>query len=164
VYISIYPEVLYKGGYDRLDKRLRYDKNNRIYQHEWYIVRRGLMQYSIISPMTGCPSCTSDFGPTWLDNGVNTMFPLEYGAWEYDFETMRKKFGKELRGIGNIDKKAFSKDRKAVDHEVERAKRLVDLGGFVSCPDHWIPIDSEWDLVRYYCGNASSCKVRVFAV
>lgn len=39
--------------------------------------------------------------PVWLDNGVNTMFPVEYGAWEYDFETMRKKFGKELRGVMN---------------------------------------------------------------
>jgi uroporphyrinogen decarboxylase len=108
-------------------------------------------KYGIDIISVDCDGYIEDLVPAWLDNGVNTMFPLEYGAWEYDFETMRKKFGKELRGIGNINKKAFSQDRKAVDHEIERAKRLVDLGGFVPCPDHWIPIDSEWDLVRYYC-------------
>jgi uroporphyrinogen decarboxylase len=89
--------------------------------------------------------------PTWLDNGVNTMFPIEYGAWEYDFSTMRKNFGKELRGIGNINKNALAKDKKAVDQEIERAKRLVDLGGFVPCLDHRIAPNAEWDLTRYYC-------------
>jgi uroporphyrinogen decarboxylase len=98
-----------------------------------------------------CDGYIDDLVPVWLDNGVNTMFPVEYGAWEYDFETMRKKFGKELRGVGNIKKNALAQDKKAVDHEVERAKRLVDLGGFVPCPDHRIAPDAEWDLTRYYC-------------
>jgi uroporphyrinogen decarboxylase len=98
-----------------------------------------------------CDGYINDLVPAWLDNGVNTMFPVEYGAWEYDFETMRKKFGKELRGVGNIKKNALAQDKKAVDHEVERAKRLVDLGGFVPCPDHRIAPDAEWDLTRYYC-------------
>jgi uroporphyrinogen decarboxylase len=98
-----------------------------------------------------CDGFVEDLVPVWLDNGVNTMFPIEYGAWEYDFSSMRKKFGKELRGVGNINKNALSKDKKAVDQEVERAKRLVDLGGFIPCLDHRIAPDAEWDLVRYYC-------------
>ena len=28
---------------------------------------------------------------------------------------------------------------------------LVDLGGFIPCPDHRIPPDAEFDLVCYYC-------------
>ena len=79
------------------------------------------------------------------------MFPIEYGSWDYDFSVMRKKFGRELRGVGNINKNVMSKNRKAIDEEVERAKRLVDLGGFVPCPDHRIAPDAEWDLVKYYC-------------
>jgi uroporphyrinogen decarboxylase len=98
-----------------------------------------------------CDGFVEDLVPVWLDNGVNTMFPIEYGAWEYDFSGMRKKFGKELRGVGNINKNALSKDKKAVDQEVERAKRLVDLGGFIPCLDHQIAPDAKWDLVRYYC-------------
>ena len=92
-----------------------------------------------------------DLVPVWLDNGVNTMLPLEVGSWEYDFSAMRKKFGKEVRGIGNMDKQCLLKDKKAVDHQVERAKRLVDLGGYVPCFDHRIAPEAEWDLVKYYC-------------
>ncbi|MCL2070597.1 MAG: hypothetical protein FWH19_06400 [Treponema sp.] len=108
-------------------------------------------KYGIDIVSVDCDGYVEDLVPVWLDNGVNTMFPIEYGAWEYDFSTMRKKFGKELRGVGNINKNAMTKDRKAVDNEVQRAKRLVDLGGFVPCPDHRIAPDAEWDLVRYYC-------------
>jgi uroporphyrinogen decarboxylase len=79
------------------------------------------------------------------------MFPVEYGAWEYDFETLRKKFGKDIRGLGNINKHVLAKDKKTIDREIERAKRLVDLGGFVPCLDHRIAPDAEWDLTRYYC-------------
>ena len=108
-------------------------------------------KYGIDIVSVDCDGYVEDLVPVWLDNGVNTMFPVEYGAWEYDFSTMRKKFGKELRGVGNINKNAMTKDRKAVDREVERARRLADLGGFVPCPDHRIAPDAEWDLVRYYC-------------
>ena len=108
-------------------------------------------RYGIDIVSLDCDGFVEDLVPVWLDNGVNTMFPIEYGAWEYDFSVMRKKFGQELRGVGNINKHAMAKDRKAVDREVERAKRLVDLGGFVPCPDHRIAPDAEWDLVRYYC-------------
>jgi uroporphyrinogen decarboxylase len=81
------------------------------------------------------------------------MFPLEYGSRECSFKTLREKFGRELRGIGNVNKNVFSMDRKAVDREVDRVKRLVDLSGFVPCPDHRIAPDAEWDLVAYYCGR-----------
>ena len=108
-------------------------------------------KYGIDIVSVDCDGYVEDLVPVWLDNGVNTMFPIEYGAWEYDFTAMRKKFGKELRGVGNINKNAMSKNRNAVDTEVERAKRMVDLGGFVPCPDHRIAPDAEWDLVKYYC-------------
>ena len=108
-------------------------------------------KYGIDIVSVDCDGYVEDLVPVWLDKGVNTMFPIEYGAWEYDFAVMRRKFGKELRGVGNINKNAMRKDRKAVDAEVERAKRLVDLGGFVPCPDHRIAPDAEWDMVKYYC-------------
>ena len=108
-------------------------------------------KYGIDIVSVDCDGYVDDLVPVWLDNGVNTVFPVEYGSWDYDFSTMRKKFGMELRGVGNINKNVLSRDRKAVDGEIERAKRLVDLGGFVPCPDHRIAPDAEWDLVRYYC-------------
>jgi hypothetical protein len=56
-----------------------------------------------------------------------------------------------MRGVGGMDKRVFALDRAAVDAEVERLKAIVDLGGFIPCPDHRIAPDAEFDMVRYYC-------------
>jgi len=50
-----------------------------------------------------------------------------------------------------MDKRVFAADRAAVDAEISRMKPLVELGGYIPCPDHRIPLEAEWDLVRYYC-------------
>jgi len=89
--------------------------------------------------------------PTWVKNGVNVMFPIEVGTWKASLAPWREKYGRALRGVGGMEKYAFAKDRKAIDAEIERLKALVDLGGFIPCPDHRIPPDAEWDNVAYYC-------------
>jgi hypothetical protein len=89
--------------------------------------------------------------PVWADNGVNTMFPIEVGTWNASILPWRKKYGKGLLGVGGMNKTVFSRDRAAVDTEVERLKPLVALGGYIPCPDHRIAPDAKWDLVQYYC-------------
>lgn len=89
--------------------------------------------------------------PTWFNNGVNTMFPIEVGTWNASIQPWRKQFGKELRGVGGTNKVVFSRDRAAVDAEVERLRPLVELGGFIPCPDHRIAPDGKWENVQYYC-------------
>lgn len=98
-----------------------------------------------------CDGCIDALIPTWLENGVNTMFPIEVGTWNASIEPWRKEYGKELRGVGGMDKRVFAQDVKAVDAEVDRLRRLVDLGGYVPCPDHRIPPDAKWENVHYYC-------------
>jgi uroporphyrinogen decarboxylase len=91
--------------------------------------------------------------PTWINNGVNIMFPIEVGTWKASIAPWREKYGKAVHGVGGMEKLVFSRDRAAVDAEIERLKPLVDLGGFIPCPDHRIPPDAEWDNVRYYCDS-----------
>jgi uroporphyrinogen decarboxylase len=98
-----------------------------------------------------CDGCIDALLPIWLENGVNTMFPIEVGTWRASIAPWRAKYGKDVRGVGGMDKVVFSKDRAAIDAEVERLKPLVELGGFIPCPDHRIAPDAQWDLVRYYC-------------
>ena len=88
--------------------------------------------------------------PIWLENGVNTMFPIEVGTWNASIAPWRAQYGNGLRGVGGMDKKVFAGNRADVDAEIERLKPLVALGGFIPCPDHRIPPDAEWDTVRYY--------------
>ena len=88
---------------------------------------------------------------TWFENGVNTMFPIEVGTWNASIAPWREKYGPELRGVGGMDKKVFAYDFAAIDAEVERLKPLVNLGGYIPCPDHRIAPDAKWENVQYYC-------------
>lgn len=89
--------------------------------------------------------------PTWLYNGVNTMFPIEVGTWGSSIGPWREQYGPSLRGVGGTNKVVFTRDYKAVDVEIERLKALVDLGGYIPCPDHRLAPDSKWENVQYYC-------------
>jgi len=91
--------------------------------------------------------------PIWFDNGVNTMFPIEVGTWDANIAPWRQEYGKELRGVGGMNKKVFAYDFDAIDAEVERLKPLVELGGYLPCPDHRIPPDAKWENVQYYCSR-----------
>jgi hypothetical protein len=94
--------------------------------------------------------------PTWLENGVNTMFPIEVGVWNASIKPWREKYGPELLGIGGMDKRVFAYDYTAIDAEVERLRPLVDLGGYIPCPDHRIPPNAKWENVQYYCDRMRS--------
>ena len=98
-----------------------------------------------------CDGLIDSLIPTWLDNGVNVMFPIEVGTWGASIKPWREKYGRELRGVGGMAKRIFGQDQAAIDAEIERLKALVDLGGYLPCPDHRISPEAKWDNVRYYC-------------
>lgn len=98
-----------------------------------------------------CDGDIASLVPVWLEVGVNVMFPIEVGTWQASFKPWRERYGRELRGVGGMDKRVFSKDYAAVDAEIERLKALVELGGYLPCPDHRIAADARWECVQYYC-------------
>ena len=89
--------------------------------------------------------------PIWIENGVNTMFPIEVGVWNASIRPWREQYGRGLRGVGGMNKNAFARDYAAVDAEVGRLRPLVELGGYIPCPDHRIAPDARWENVQYYC-------------
>ena len=106
-----------------------------------------------------CDGVTERLLPTWFENGVNTMFPIEVGTWGDQFLPARKKYGKGMLGVGGMDKTALRKDKAAVDKEIERMKALVSEGGFIPCPDHRLMPGSKFDLVKYYAEEIKKIKV-----
>lgn len=98
-----------------------------------------------------CDGLIDKLIPTWLENGVNTMFPIEVGTWNANIRPWREQYGKELRGVGGMNKTVFAQDYAAIDREVERLRGLVELGGYIPCPDHRIAPDAIWENVQYYC-------------
>ena len=97
--------------------------------------------------------------PTWVNNGVNAMFPIEVGVWGDQFADARKKFGNDVIGIGGMDKTVFRQDRAAVDKELERLRSLASLGGFLPCPDHRLMPGSDFELVKYYADKIKEIRI-----
>ena len=118
----------------------------------WYRKITGLINsYGIDIVSVDCDGLIDRLVPVWLENGVNTMFPIEVGTWGACIAPWREKYGRELRGVGGMNKNVFSRDKAAVEAEVERLKLLMDLGGYIPCPDHRIAPDAKFELVQYYC-------------
>ncbi|MDR1146097.1 MAG: hypothetical protein LBK71_08190 [Verrucomicrobiales bacterium] len=98
-----------------------------------------------------CDGCIDKLVPLWLHNGANIMFPIEVGTWAASIAPWRAQYGRDLRGVGGMNKNVLGRDRAAIDAEIERLKPLVALGGYIPCPDHRIPPEATWDNTRYYC-------------
>ena len=116
-------------------------------------------KYGIDFISLDCDGVTEKLLPTWFNNGVNTMFPIEIGVWGDQFEPARNKFGKGMLGVGGMDKTALRKDKAAVDQEIERLKRLAAMGGFIPCPDHRLMPGSKFELVQYYAEEIKKIKL-----
>ena len=110
-----------------------------------------LKKHGVNMSSLDCDGMIDALIPTWLENGVNIMFPIEVGTWNASIKPWREKYGPELCGVGGMDKRVFGKDYAAVDAEIERLKPLIELGGYIPCPDHRIPPDAKWENVQYYC-------------
>lgn len=110
-----------------------------------------LHQYGVQICSVDCDGCIDALLPTFLENGVNTMFPIEVGTWQASIAPWREKYGRELRGIGGMNKNVFAMERADIDREIERLKPLVELGGYIPCPDHRIPPTAKYENVQYYC-------------
>jgi len=109
-----------------------------------------LMEHGVDIVSLDCDGCIDALVPVWLENGVNTMFPIEVGTWNASIAPWREKYGPDIRGIGGMNKTVFARDYAAVDAEIERLKPLVALGGYIPCPDHRIAPDAKWENVQYY--------------
>ena len=91
-----------------------------------------LQQNGITTISLDCDGVIDSLLPTWLENGVNTMFPIEFGTWEASIAPWRKKYGKALQGVGGMNKNVFALGYSDVDKEIERLKPLIELGGYIT--------------------------------
>jgi len=86
----------------------------------------------------------------WMDSGVNFFFPVERGTWDCRAHDLRKKFGKELRMLGNFDKYTMERSRADIDAEFAVHEPLMREGGFIILPDHLITPDTPLKNFQYY--------------
>jgi len=85
-----------------------------------------------------------------LESGVNGILPSEVSAG-IDAVSLREKYGKNLRIIGNIDKKALLAGPEAISKEVEpKVRHLVKEGGYIPGIDHEVPEDISFSNYCFY--------------
>ena len=97
--------------------------------------------------------------PLWLEAGVNIQFPVEIGTWQADPMEFRKKWGKELRIIGGLDKLELEKGRAAIAAEIERRIPLMKDGGFIPMPDHLITPGVSLEDYKYYLDRMRRLRI-----
>lgn len=86
--------------------------------------------------------------PTWLENGVNILFPLEVNAGVHP-EDLRSRF-EGIRMMGGFDKVVLTQGREAIRKELKRLKPLVEEGGFIPHVDHRVQADVAYSDYLYY--------------
>ncbi len=96
--------------------------------------------------------------PAWMEAGVNVFFPIEPGTWGATPEHMRKRFGKEMRMIGGLDKLVLEKDFTAIDAELESHIGLMKEGGFMLMPDHLITPGTPLANYKYYLSRVRELR------
>ena len=98
--------------------------------------------------------CMESLIPVWLDAGINVLFPFEMQAG-MDVLEVRKKYGKDLRLWGGVDKRALSRGPADIDSELRRIRPLIEEGGYIPHLDHFVPPDVSLANYRYYMARLS---------
>lgn len=145
-FAHFWEDICFKNG-PLVTPRVFYEKVGPHYKR----ISELLINHGINIISVDCDGLIDSLIPTWIDNGVNTMFPIEVGTWGGSIKSWRMQYGKVLRGVGGMNKNVFAEDYMAIDNEIKRLKNLVELGGYIPCPDHRIPPTAKWENVQYYC-------------
>ncbi len=97
--------------------------------------------------------------PVWMDAGLNFLYPFEVQSG-MDVLEVRKKYGRELRIWGGVDKRALAKGHKEIDAELARLKPLMREGGYIPHTDHSCPPDISFSNYCYYIKRLSeTCRI-----
>lgn len=109
-----------------------------------------LRDHGVGTMMVDCDGNIDELIPLWLEGGVNFVYPLEVAAG-MDAVKLRKKYGRDLVMMGNIDKRVFPRGKRAIRDEVmSKVPWLVEQGGYIPCFDHAVPPDVSLENYLYY--------------
>ncbi len=85
--------------------------------------------------------------PVWMDAGIDILYPFEVQSG-MDVSAIRKKYGRNLRIWGGIDKRTLVDGFAAIDRELARIETLTRDGGYIPMLDHSAPPDISF---KNYC-------------
>jgi len=83
-----------------------------------------------------------------LEAGVNAMYPYEVQCGN-DVARVLERYP-EIGCVGGLDKQCMARGRDAIDAEIDRARRLIEMGRFIPGPDHFVLSDVTFESYRYF--------------
>lgn len=89
-----------------------------------------------------------DLAELMQEAGVTALYPFEVQAG-CDVPKVRKKYP-DLGIIGGLNKQVMAYGKEAIDLEMEKARRHIQLGRFIPGPDHFVLSDVSWPNYRYF--------------
>jgi uroporphyrinogen decarboxylase len=96
--------------------------------------------------------------PLWMEGGVNGFYPIERAAG-MDPVQLRSRFGRELRLMGGIDKRAMIAGPAAIDAELAHVAPLLEDGGYIPWCDHHVPPDVPLSHYQYYVARMQEASL-----
>jgi uroporphyrinogen decarboxylase len=87
--------------------------------------------------------------PVFMDAGIDILYPFEVQAG-MDVAAIRRKYGRDLRIWGGVDKRRLTCGFAEIDAEIHRHRELIAEGGFVPMLDHSAPPDIPYANYCYF--------------
>ncbi|NUQ01871.1 MAG: hypothetical protein HUU35_18660 [Armatimonadetes bacterium] len=88
--------------------------------------------------------------PLMMEAGVDILWPLERASEGVDPAAMRRRYGRQLRLWGAVDKREIARGPAAIDAHLASLRPMVADGGFVPHLDHTFPPDISRADFEYY--------------
>ncbi len=108
-----------------------------------------LVEHGVELSWVDCDGNIEALIPCWLEGGVRGFYPLEVAS-DMDAARLRQKYGQQIVMWGNVDKRALTKGKEAIDAEMARLAPAVAQGGFIPLVDHAVPDDVPYQNYLYY--------------
>lgn len=87
--------------------------------------------------------------PLLMDLGIDILWPLERAA-NMDPLRIRRRFGKNLRLWGGVDKRVLPQGPQAIEAHLRELAPLIEEGGYIPTIDHTVPPDISLDNFCHY--------------
>jgi uroporphyrinogen decarboxylase len=87
--------------------------------------------------------------PLLMDAGVDGLWPIERAAEDMDPVALRKKYGRDLRLWGAVDKRCIAAGPAVIDEHLRTMIPLIEEGGFIPTVDHTVPPDISLENFTY---------------
>jgi uroporphyrinogen decarboxylase len=141
--VALWEDIAFKNG-PIIPPKFFYENAGPVYGAIMHAAERAGCRYAFVD----CDGDMRKLVPTWLDHGVNIMFPLEVAAGIHP-EQLRRDFP-QIRMMGGFDKVQLIKGPQAIKAELLRLEPLVTEGGFIPHVDHRVQADVPYRNYLYY--------------